>query len=321
MSNTQLLTAAFGVGLAVLLLSMGLYFWLNRRRLNAQRQLRERLGELTATNAASAAAILRGSEASHGLLDKLLRGRPYTAVVTEELHRSGVDWSAAQFTALVLAGIAIGVLTSLWLDPLLAIAIGVTGSVAPFIVLSIARHRRERKIEEQLPDAIDMLVNALKAGYSLQASMSFVGTELAAPLGPEFGRFFDEQRLGMDVRQALEHLHERLGTIDARMLVLALIIQRESGGNLAEILEHIAGTIRERIEFRGQVDVLTAESKLSAVVLGVLPLVMFLLVRISNAAYSSTLTTTTLGQQMIVYGIVSLIVGAIILRQMAQIEV
>ena len=113
--------------------------------------------------------------------------------------------------------------------------------------------------EAQLPEALDMLVNALQAGYSLQAAMEFVGREMPEPLGPEFVRFYDEQRLGMEVRMALLRFQERVGTIDARMFVTSLLIQRETGGNLGEVLTNLATLMRERVTFRVQLATLTAE--------------------------------------------------------------
>jgi tight adherence protein B len=140
-----------------------------------------------------------------------------------------------------------------------------------------------------------MLVNALRAGYSLQAATEFVGNELPAPLGPEFARFYDEQRLGVEVRTALMRLQERVGTYDIRMLVTALLIQRETGGNLGEVLSNIASLIRERVAFRGRVDTLTAEPKMSAIVLALLPVTVFGLLYLSSPDFLQPLLVTPHG--------------------------
>ncbi len=126
-----------------------------------------------------------------------------------------------------------------WLGALL-------GAVAPFIVVRHMQKRRAKKFEEQLPDAIDMIVNAMRAGFSFQAALKFCGDEIAAPLGDEFTRIYDEQRLGSDMRQALLGMQERVGTLDAKMLVTSLLIQRETGGNLSEVLGGLATLIRDR---------------------------------------------------------------------------
>lgn len=319
-SNRPLLLA-IGSGISLLALLLGVYGWFSRRRLLEVRELRARLEGMGATDTTENVAIFRALERSDSLLDRVLAGRTFSAVVEAETARAGLAWSAGEFAGFVLLGLMMGVVSALWLTLPIAAILGVFGATAPFLWLARSRRIRERKVEEQLPDAIDMLVNALKAGYSLQAGMNFVGAETPAPVGPEFQRFYDEQRLGVDVRQALQNLQVRLGTLDARMLVLAMIVQRETGGNLAEILDNIATVVRERIAFRAQVDVLTAEGKLSAVVLSVIPVLLFFVISALNPEYIAQLSGTGFGQSLLIYGAVSLLVGFVILQRMADIEV
>lgn len=259
---SALLWTALSVGAAILALALVAFAWLNRRRLETERQLQERLQRIAEAAGVEAPQVLRST---------------------------GAEWRSTM------------------------------QSVLPF--MAIRGRRRRRKIEAQLPDALDMLVNALRAGYAVPTAMEFIGQEMPEPIGPVFQRFHDEQRLGVDTRTALANLQDRLGTMDARMLVLALLIQRETGGNLAEILGNISQVIRERLEFRNQVDVLTAESKLSATVLTVLPLLLFLVIRSVNPSYISSLTDTRAGILMIVYAVLSLSIGTVMLRRMAAIEV
>jgi tight adherence protein B len=320
-ATERTLLVALGAAIGTVALVVALYVLVARRRLVREAELRRRLAGISQPSSGEPIAIFREELATRTALDRLLAGRSFTTVIAEETARAGLDWSAGQFVLLVALGLGVGVVASFWLPPTPAMLLGLVGSMLPFVIVSRARAKRERRIEEQLPDAVDMLVNALRAGYSLQAAMNFVGTELPAPVGPEFARFYDEQRLGVDVRQALEDLQARLGTLDARMLVLAMIIQRESGGNLAEILGNIADIIRERINFRGQVGVLTAEGRLSAVFLTALPILLFLIMQIINPSYAATLTGTSAGQFMIMYAAVSLVVGYVVLRRIADIEV
>jgi tight adherence protein B len=317
--TSPVLLVAVATAIGVLALAIGLYVLIDRRRLASERALRERLGAITMVSESAGTGVLRGAAPS-GAIDKLLASRPVSGVITEELRRGGLEWSVGEFVVYVFAGLASGVIAGFFVSTTVAIAIGVAGSLAPFAVLAIARRRRERRMEEQLPDAIDMLVNALRAGYSLQAGMHFVGSEMPAPLGAAFSRFHDETRLGMDPRQALENLQQRIGTLDGRMLVLALIVQRETGGNLAEILGNIALVVRERLEFRGKVDVMTSESRLSATVLSLLPPFMFLVISFINPGYVDSLTATEAGQLMIWYAIVSLGIGTVLLRRLARVE-
>jgi tight adherence protein B len=313
------LAVAIGVGLGTLALVIAGYLWVARGRLRAERLLRARLQEMIPGAAPVPTAILRG-EAQKSVIDRLFDGRQFASAFEEEVRRAGLQWTPGQFVMMVAAGLLVGLVSSVALGMLVGSAISLLGALLPFVLLSTERRKRERKIELQLPDAIDMLVNALRAGSSLQAAMNFVGTEMLAPIGPEFARFYDEQRLGMEVRQALENLQERLGTLDARMMVLAMIIQRETGGNLAEILGNISRVVRERIEFRGQVEVLTAEARVSSIVLGLLPVVLYVAIRAANPEYIAVLTASETGRLLLGYAAGSLVIGFALLRQMARVE-
>jgi len=164
-------------------------------------------------------------------------------------------------------------------------------------------------------------VNAMKAGYSLQAAMKFIGEEMSAPLGPEFTRFYDEQRLGMDVRVALNNLATRADTLDMKMFVTALLIQRESGGNLAEVMSNLSSLMRERVALRGEIDTLTAEPRMSAVVLTLLPIALFAAINVMNRDYISTLYTTDSGHTLLIYGGVSIVIGFLVLRRMGNVDI
>jgi tight adherence protein B len=316
---TMLLTAIAAAFGALFLVLAG-YVWLNRRQIASAGLLRERLGDLGTANAGIASAPILKQAETESRLDRYLAGRSFTAVVEEETRRSGIGWTPAQFASYVVAGVCIGSISAFWLPFAYALPFGVVGALAPFIMVARRRKQRERQIEEQLPDAVEMLVNSMKAGFSLQAGMNFVGTELPAPTGPEFARFYDEQRLGIDVKQALLSLQDRLGTLDARMLVLAILIQRETGGNLGEILGNISRVIRERINFRDHVGVLTAESKMSALILSLLPVLLFFIIQVTNPEYIAELTGTETGRLLLGYGAVSLVVGFLLLTRMSRIE-
>ncbi len=322
--STSVLLVALGAGLAVAVLVVGLYVWFDRRRISEQQALNARLGDLATgsiSRTTDSTSILRQTDESKSLLDKYLSGKQLLASVENDTRQAGMSWSVGEFAGFVIGGAMLGVLLAFFIDPYAAAAIGLVGVIAPFAFVANRKAARLKKIEEQLPEAIDMLVNSLRAGYSLQAGMRFVGTELPLPVGPEFSRFYDEQRLGMDVRQALQGLSDRLGTLDARMFVLAMLIQRETGGNLAEILGNISTVIRERINFRAQLDVLTAESKLSAIVLTLLPVVMYFVIKVTNPDYMRPLTESDIGKSLLLYAGISLIFGYLVLRKMSRIEV
>lgn len=314
------LLIALGVAASSGTLVVALYFAVEHRRLEKERAVRERLLELAGQEVSTERAVLRGGAGGQGWLDRLVPRGSFADAVHAATTRSGLGWSVGRVVAFALLGAFAGMLSSLVLPLGLAALLGALAAAGPFLLVSRRLAERARQIEKQLPEAVDMLVNALRAGYSLPASMQFVGTEIAAPVGPELLRFHDEQRLGVDTRQALDNLQRRLGTEDSRMLVLAVTVQRETGGNLSEILGNLSTVIRGRIAFRGQVEVLTAESRASAVMLAALPVLLFVILRVISPEYTAELTGTETGRMMLSYAAISLTVGFFWLRRTAQVE-
>jgi tight adherence protein B len=317
MQGLVLLLVFFGTALLVL----GTYALINRRRLNASAMLRQRMGE-DAPTAAPTANILRDlRRSSLPALDRLLDSMAVSEALDYELRRAGASWSVGEFVLgsaiaasfLLLLGEQWGLLTA-WLGAML-------GAVVPFIVVRQMQKRRAKKFEEQLPDAIDMIVNAMRAGFSFQAALKFCGDEIASPLGDEFTRVYDEQRLGSDMRQALLGMQERVGTLDAKMLVTSLLIQRETGGNLSEVLGGLATLIRDRGALRGQIDTLTAEPKFTGRVLAMLPVIAFFALSYLNRSMMAPMLTTTTGRLVLLYAAGSIAVGYFVLMKIADIDI
>jgi len=269
----------------------------------------------------AASQVLRQEVVSESLLDQYFQHTTLAKRLTFFLGKAGMSWTAGHFVGLLAGGGLMGLTVGLLFNPLVSVITTICGVMLPLFVVMKSGTGRIQKIETQLPEAVDMLVNSLRAGYSLQAAMQFVGQEVSAPLGPEFLRLYDEQRLGMDMREALQGLADRLNTADGRMLVLAVLIQRETGGNLSEILGTIASVIRERITFRNNLDVLTAESKMSAIVLSLLPVVIYGAISVFNPDYLVPLTATDGGKTALIYAAVSLCIGFLLMKKMSRIEV
>ena len=165
-----------------------------------------------------------------------------------------------------------------------------------------------------------MLVSAMKAGYSLQAGMKFVGDEMGAPIGPEFMRFYEEQRLGVEVRAALLAMQQRVNDLDFRMFVIAVLIQRESGGNLSEVLTRISSLMRERAALKGEVASLTAESKMSGRILAVLPVLVFFVIKLISPDFTQPMTSSAIGPWILGGAAVSVLVGYFVMMRIADIE-
>jgi tight adherence protein B len=304
------------------LLLVGTFAFVNRRRLSESDAALSRLRVVGDRPGAAASSILRDERVSDmPFLNRLLSGQSFTATLGVELARAGSKRKPGEFVLIsaVAAIVAFAVGQSFVGAPL-ALLLGFAGAMLPYFSMKRQQAARTKKFEDQLPDALEMLVNALKAGYSLQAAMEFVGQEMPAPLGPEFGRFYDEQRLGVEVRTALLSMQERVGTADFNMFVTSLLIQRETGGNLGEVLGNLGALMRERVAFRGTVATLTAEPKMSARILGVLPLLLFMLIATMNPDFIQPLIQTDLGHKLLAYAIVSVAVGYAVMMRIAKVD-
>ena len=321
--NAMLLIAVF---VGALLLVIGGFAFVNRRRLAAADRVRSRLGGDSGANAILRnelpVSILRDSRVSDiPVLEQLLSGRGMAFWLEREIAQAGSKQRPGEVVLFVLLSGLIGLTLGEWFGGALMAFLGLLlGAPIPILVLRVRQRRRKQRFTEQLPEALDLLINALKAGYSLQSAIEFAGRETAAPLGPELVRFHDESRLGIDIRTALIALQERVGTEDARMFVTSLLLQRETGGNLTELLFNISTLVRQRLAFQGQVDTLTAEPKLSAYILTALPFFVFAAVSILSPDYMKPLLTTPAGQKMIAYAVISMLLGFFIMMRIADAE-
>jgi len=309
------------VFLGTILLILAGYVAVNRRQLVAGDTLRARLAPSAPASVATSSILRDETTSGFAGLNRLLAGKDFTAALTAQIERSGSRLSVGEFVLLSLLCAGVGFLVGRSMGLLVAPIFAAGCGYLPYLNLKRKAAKRLDNFQAQLPEAIDMLVNAMKSGYSLQAAIKFAGEESPDPLGPEFARVYDEQRLGMDVRGALLALQERVNILDCRMFVTALLLQRETGGNLAEVLTNLATLMRERVGLRGQIDALTAEPKMSAVVLGLLPVALFLIIATINRDYMAPLWTTPGGRLLSLYGLVSIILGYVIMKKLGKIDI
>jgi tight adherence protein B len=199
--------------------------------------------------------------------------------------------------------------------------IGLVFATVPFLWLLNKRRVRMKKFAAQLPDALELVARALRAGHSLSAGMHVVAEEMPAPIADEFGRVYEEQNLGISVEDSLQNICDRVPNLDLRFFVTSVLIQRQTGGDLAEILDKIGYVIRERYRILGQVKALTAEGRLSGVVLIALPFVLFLVMLHIKPDYIATLWTDPIGIRMAVFGIMLQILGAVVIKKIVDIKV
>ena len=195
-----------------------------------------------------------------------------------------------------------------------------TGSL-PLLWLRMRRKRRLKAFATQLPDALEMLARSLRAGQSLAFGFNMVSTEMPPPINKEFGRVFEEQNLGIQFDDTLRGMTERIPNLDLKFFVTALVLQRQTGGDLAEILDKIGSLIRDRFRIWGQVQALTGEGRLSGVVLLALPFVLFIAVYQLNPDYIMTLFRDPMGTKMLAIAVAMQIVGALVIRKIVNIKV
>jgi tight adherence protein B len=224
-------------------------------------------------------------------------------------------------SALFAGGLTAALMLVLHNNPMLGL-IGVPlGLAVPPLLVYNARARRSQKLSEQLPDALDMMVRSLRAGHGISSGFKLVAQEMAPPIAVEFGRCFEEQNLGVEFREAVRHMTERVpDNLDLKIFAVSVVIQHETGGNLVEILEQIANTIRERFKFYGKLRALTAEGKISGYILGALPFVCLLVVALARPFYLIPLVADPIGRGLVVFGLVSWGLGALLMRALIRVE-
>ena len=204
---------------------------------------------------------------------------------------------------------------------IVTISLSLVAAFLPLMWLLMRRKRRLRKFGKQLPDALELIARALRAGHSLGAGFNLVSSEMDAPIGVEFQRCYEEQNLGIPLDESLKNMSQRVPNLDLKFFCTAIILQRQTGGDLAEILDKIGSLIRERFQIFGQVQALTGEGRLSGIVLLALPPVLFATVYYLNPEYVMVLFTDPMGKKMLAGGVVMQILGALVIRKIVNIRV
>jgi tight adherence protein B len=198
--------------------------------------------------------------------------------------------------------------------------LAVIGAALPYLYVGRRRKKRIEKFEEQFPEAIDLIARALRAGHGLATGLGMVADELKAPVGTEFRILFDEQNFGLSVPEAMRNFARRVPVLDARFFVTAVLTQRETGGNLAEVLDNLGTVIRERFKIKRQVRVLSAHGRITGWVLTMLPPALALATLIVNPNHLGSLLHDPLGQKLIMAGVILQIMGTLIIRKLVNVE-
>ncbi|MBA3406162.1 MAG: type II secretion system F family protein [Gemmatimonadaceae bacterium] len=312
-----ILTAVF---LAVLATAVMGYLFVNRQSLAAADIARERL---RTDEPEKVWTVLKDERSSDiPFMQRLMAGKDWSEIVRLQLLRAGSNQKPGAFVLIWVVVGLVGTLAASRLETaIFSLLITVVSWAAPFFWLRWRQKKRTQAFGEQLPDAIDMLVSAMKAGYSFQAATQFIGEEMIDPLGAEFSRFYDEQRLGIEVRNALYNMEGRIDSLDFKMFVTAVVIQRETGGNLSEVLSGLADLIRGRMAIKGHIETLVAEPKMSAKFLAAIPLIVFLLITAINPDFMRPMVNSEGGRLMLGAAVVSVIIGYMVMMKIADVDV
>jgi tight adherence protein B len=263
--------------------------------------------------------LLSKTPALHDMLLRL----PRVDTLDRLLQQSGLSWNVGKLLGIAaLAAVAGFVGASyLALPSLMRLALAGLAGALPFFLMMRAKAKRLIRIEQQLPDALDMMGRAMRAGHAFPTALKMAGDEMSDPLAGELRSAFDEVNFGIAMPDALMNMARRVPSTDLRYFVIAVLIQRETGGNLSELLSNISAIIRDRIKLLGQVKVLSAEGKMSGWVLGLLPFGAALMIRLTNPAFLEVLYTDPDGRKMLAGAGLMMLIGVLAMRKIVRIRV
>jgi len=293
----------------------------------ASRRLDQRLRDVSTpieSESVSGATVVKQS--SEGPLPALERAVSKTSAggwIARLIGQSGVKTSVrAVLVMSLVAGLGFAFVAAVFIRlPFVSLLAGPLGFVAPFGWLRHRRTKRLKKFEEQFPEALDLLSRAIRAGHAFQTAMGMVADELVEPVGPEFKKTFDQQNFGLPLRDALAQLSDRVPLLDVRFFVTAVLIQRDTGGNLSEILDNLAHVVRERFKIMRQVRVHTAHGRFTGYVLLALPAALGVVLSFINPEHMGLLFHEHLGQLLLIGAMVLQPVGFLWIRKVIKIEV
>jgi tight adherence protein B len=222
----------------------------------------------------------------------------------------------------LIGGFLVGLITFFFSRSLIAmLIITILVMLAPLFYVLHKRRRRFNTFLEQLPDALELMVRSLQAGHSFSSALQMVATEMPEPIAREFGKTYEEQNLGLNIKAALENLIERVPILDLKLCVTAVLIQREIGGNLSEVLRNISHTIRERFRIQGEIRTKSAQARLSGYIVSALPFFLFFWINLVNPGYMKTLYDHPNGVYILSAGVIMQVVGWLIIRKIVDIKI
>jgi tight adherence protein B len=313
---------AVGLSVAALCIIEGLFLFIRGHRDPEAKRIEKQLKELSKMRSSDPSLIMEGrSLSSVPWLNKILVRIPFALTMDNIVAQAGLTQPVGVYILLsiVLAFIGFMLLSIITRGLLFPIA-GLCFGILPYFYLVLKKNQRIKAFEAQLPDALDLMARSLRAGHALTGGLQMVAQEFLEPLGPEFARAAAQINIGVSVEQALQNMTRRLDCQDLKFLAVSIIIQRETGGNLAEILESIAHLIREREKLRGKIRALSAEGKLSAIILVCLPFAVVAVLLVINPKYITILSEDSLGLFIVFVALLMMAVGILIIKKIISIK-
>ena len=257
-----------------------------------------------------------------GWLDRYLRESRPALQLQLWLEQSKVPWTVGRFFFYSAICVLVGAIIGNWWIPvgLVGWVLGVACGMVPLLWIAYKRSQRFHKFDLLLPDAIDLIARALRAGHSLPSALVTVAEEIDDPLGPEFQRCADEMNFGLPFRESMHNLFERFPIPDLQFLITAILLQRETGGNLPELLDKTAAVLRARIQLQQKVRVYTAQGRMTGAVLIAMPFVAFILLNLVRPGYTAPLFESDTGHKLIYGTLFSMTLGTIVIRRIVQVK-
>ncbi len=292
-----------------------------------ERAVAEQLGDIEAaqpTGGTGANNILKREVVNaNPFLQQLTALTPWAPAASRLIRQAGQEWQVGPFLLFSLIAAA-GIGWIAWLVTssfLVSLGMAIAVMLSPYGYLMILREVRYRRFETLLPEAVDLMSRGLRAGHSITSVLEMVGKEIADPVGVEFRSLHEEQSLGLPLRETVLNLVDRMPIDDMRFLATALLLQKESGGNLAQILDKTSLVVRERARLRGQLRIYTAQGRITGWILCLAPFAMFGILSITSPTYAKTLLTDPLGIKLIYLGLGLMALGILSIRKIIDVKV
>ncbi len=320
-SLSVLVLIFFSVTLFVMLTLWILYKRIYSVEYQAKKRLEE-FGKEKKMSDADMPFILRDDQLSRiPSFNRFLQKLNLSKQLKKTLQQADMEMKVGELILLMIVLAVLGVVMTLYLQNIIIkIAVPVVLGIIPLLHVIVKRNQRLNAFKREFPDAIDMMTSAIKSGHTFNKAMQLVAAEAPDPVGMEFRRTFEEYNLGLQLREVLINLTKRIDSADLKLFVTAILLQKETGGNLTEILEKISHTIRERFKLLGQIQTFTAQARMSGWILGLLPVIFVVIVTALHPDYLDPLFNDKLGHLLIVVAIFLQLVGFLIIRKIMNIK-